>query len=85
MNFSLTWSPPFSLDLTSTDPDVVYCVDIYNNSCTSSRALIVSNCSVEGSVYPYISPQDISLLEYVVTPRSNAGGIINGTPSVLKG
>ena len=79
------WNPPFSLDLTSTDPDIVYCVDIYNNSCTSNRILIVSNCSIEGSVYPYNSAQEIGLLEYVVTPRSNSEGVINGTPSVLKG
>ena len=85
INFSLVWSPPFSLDLSSSDPDIVYCIDIYNNSCTSNSTLIISNCSIVDSVYPYNSPQEIGLLEYVVTPRSNAEGVINGTPSVLKG
>lgn len=79
------WDPPYSLDLTSTDPDIVYCVDVYNHSCANHRIHIISNCSIEDSVYPYNSPQDIGLLEYVVTPRSNAEGVINGTPSVLKG
>ena len=26
----LSWQPPFSLDLTTTEPDIVYCVNILN-------------------------------------------------------
>ena len=84
VNFSLVWDPPFSLDLTNTDPNIIYCVDVYNHSCTSHHHLI-SDCSKEEAVYPYNPHQEIGLLEYVITPRSNAESAINGTPSVLRG
>ena len=40
----LTWDPPFSLDITGVDPDLWYCVEVYNIS--RGGALLTSNCSV---------------------------------------
>ena len=40
----LTWDPPFSLNITGVDPDLWYCVEVYNIS--RGRALLTSNCSV---------------------------------------
>ena len=78
------WDAPFSLDLTNTDPDIVYCVDIYNHSC-ENRHHLISDCGIEEPFYPYNSHQGIDLLEYIVTPRSNVEGARNGSRSSLKG
>ena len=40
----LTWTPPFSLDITGVDPDLWYCVEVYN--ITWGRAPLTTNCSV---------------------------------------
>ena len=77
----LSWSPPFSLDLTNVEPDIVYCVDVYNITC-GGRELLISDCDVTETSYTsdVIAP-DGYIYEYIVTPRSNVEGAINGTPS----
>ena len=81
-NFTtLSWSPPFSLDLTKIKPDIVYCVDVYNITC-GGRELFISDCDVTETSYTsdVIAP-DGYIYEYIVTPRSNVEGAVNGTPS----
>ena len=46
---SCNWKAPFSLDLTNIEPDIVYCVDVYNITC-GGRELLISDCDVEGAV-----------------------------------
>ena len=78
---SISWTPPFSLDLTGVDPDIVYCVEVYNITCGSGN-LIVSDCNV---TEPSYTTEDIApngyVYEYSVIPRSNVEGARNGTPS----
>ena len=78
---TLTWIPPPSLDLTGVDPDIVYCVEVYNITCRR-RDLIISDCNVTEPSYTSddIAP-DVYIYEYIVTPRSNVEGATNGTPS----
>ena len=78
---TLTWTPLTSLDLTGVDPDIVYCVEVYNITC-GRRDLIISDCNVIESSYTSddIAP-DGYIYEYTVTPRSNVEGATNGTPS----
>ena len=81
-NFTtLSWKAPFSLDLTNVEPDIVYCVDVYNITC-GGRELLISDCNVTETSYTsdVIAP-DGYIYEYIVTPRSNVEGAINGTPS----
>ena len=81
-NFTtLSWNEPFSLDLTNVEPDIVYCVDVYNITC-GGRELLISDCDVTETSYTsdVIAP-DGYIYEYIVTPRSNVEGAINGTPS----
>ena len=81
-NFTtLSWKAPFSLDLTNIEPDIAYCVDVYNITC-GGRKLLISDCDVTETSYTFdgISPEGY-LYEYIVTPRSNVEGAINGTPS----
>ena len=78
---TLRWEAPFSLDLTNDDPDIVYCVEVFNITC-SSRQLVVQDCSVtETSFTSSVIAPDGYIYEYIVTPRSNAKGAVNGTPS----
>ena len=77
----LSWKPPFSLDLTGVDPDIAYCVEVYNITC-GRRDLIISDCTV---TEPSYTSDDIAphgyIYEYIVTPRSNVEGARNGAPS----
>ena len=81
-NFTtLSWSTPFSLNLTNVEPDIAYCVDVYNITC-GGRELLISDCNVTETSYTsdVIAP-DGYIYEYIVTCRSNVEGAINGTPS----
>ena len=42
---SITWEAPFSLDLTDFDPDIGYCVEVYNITCGVDD-LVVGDCNV---------------------------------------
>ena len=76
----LSWSPPFSLDLTNIEPDIVYCVEVYNITC-GERDLIISDCDVTEPSYTFYDLADGYIYEYIITPRSNVDGTRNGTPS----
>ena len=82
---TLSWDAPFSLDLTNVDPDIVYCVEVYNITC-GRRDLIISDCNVTEPSYTSddIAP-DGYIYEYTVTPRSNVEGASNGTSRTVTG
>ena len=82
---SISWVAPFSLNLTDVDPDVVYCVEVYNITC-GRRDLIISDCNVTEPSYTSddIAP-DGYIYEYTVTPRSNVEGASNGTSLTVTG
>ena len=82
---TLAWEPPFSLDLTGIDPDIVYCVEIVNITCGSTD-LIISDCNVTEPSYTSdnITPHGY-IYEYTVTPRSNVEGARNGTSVTVSG
>ncbi len=79
MNFiiSLTWTPPFSLDIPGVDPDITgYCVDVVNST---SSLLIHSQCGITDTQYNYtVSPRSTPCDTYTftVTPVNIVG---NGT------
>ena len=78
---TLSWDPPFSLDLTGVDPDIVYSVEVYNITC-GGRKLVISDCNVTENDYTSDAiALDGYIYEYIVTPRSNVQGAQNGTPS----
>ena len=80
-SLTLSWQAPSSLDLTGVDPDIVYCVEVYNITC-GGRELVFGDCNVTESSYTsdVIAP-DGYIYEYIVTPRSNVQGAQNGTES----
>ena len=77
-NSVIRWEPPFSLDLTDIEIDIVYCVEVYNITC-GVKDLVISDCNVSSTNYTITS--DSYLYEFIVIPRSNVEGAMNGTPS----
>ena len=80
-NTTILWEAPFSLNLTNVEPDIVYCVEVYNITC-GRRKLLISDCDVTETSYTsdVIAPVGY-IYEYIVSPKSNVEGAINGTPS----
>jgi hypothetical protein len=71
-NISLTWTPPFTLDITLVKPNIIgYCVDIINS--TSSLTLF-SQCGINVTVFSHYKPLENTV--FVVTPVNIVG---NGT------
>ena len=82
----LTWQPLFSLNLTTAEPDIIYCVDIhvFEFSITTGeldRNHLISNCSVFDSRYTFKveNPDPRDLFQFTITPRSNVEEARNGT------
>lgn len=76
-SYSLEWEPPFSLDISSVDPDIEgYCVDI-----TFSYTLL-SQCGITDVSFSYTIPPDDGCHDYMftVTPVNILG---NGTQAVV--
>ncbi len=75
---SLTWTPPFSLDITGVHPDIIYCVGVVNST---SSLVIYSQCDITEAQYNYtVSPRSTPCDTYTVTvtPVNIVG---NGTSS----
>ncbi len=74
---SLTWTPPFSLDIPGVDPDITgYRVGVVNST---SSLVIHSQCGITGTQYNYtVSPRSTPCDTYTfrVTPVNIVG---NGT------
>ena len=79
----LSWQPPFSLNLTTAEPDIVYCVDVFNiTNGETGRDHLISNCSVFQTYYYTFAvddPDPKDIFKFIVTPRSNIKGARNGT------
>ena len=78
---SLTWTPPFSLDITDIDPDIEgYCVDVID---TSSSLVVHSECGITETQFSYPIPPNISHSLYYVFKVIAVNAIGNGTQSVI--
>ena len=80
---TLSWEAPFSLDLTNVDPDIVYCVEVYNITC--GRSQLISDCDVMETRYTIDGLQPGYIYEYTITPRSNVQGAMNGEGKTVTG
>ena len=69
---SLTWTPPFTLDIPWVDPDITgYCVDVID---FISSSLLYSQCGINRTEFRYSTP--LTGAVFRVTPMNYAG---NGT------
>ena len=78
-SITVTWDPPFSLNLTTAEPDIQYCVDVY----TKQNELMQSTCGILATefIFSPINPNHDDFFIFRVTPRSNINGSLNGTTS----
>ena len=83
-NDVILWDAPFSLNLTNVEPDIVYCVDVYNITC-GGRELLISDCDIMETSYTSDVLQPGYIYEYIVTPRSNVEGAQNGIRKNITG
>ena len=83
-NNTIVWGAPFSLNLTNVEPDIVYCVEVYNITC-GGRELLISDCDVMETSYTSDVLEPGYLYKYTVTPRSNVEGAQNGTTKTITG
>ena len=77
---TLTWLPPFTLDIPSEDDDIRgYCVDVFNST---SNMLIYSECGISATLFQYPKPNDTVCHNYTftVTPVNVVG---NGTSNTI--
>ena len=81
---TITWEAPFSLDLTGVDPDIVYCVEVYNITC-GENGLVVSDCDVTEACIVNDQLQQGFIYRITITPRSNGQDAQNGTISTKEG
>ncbi len=74
---SLTWTPPFSLDIPGVDPDITgYCVGVVNST---SSLVIDSQCGITDTQYNYtVSPNDTvcDTYTFTVTPVNIVGNLL---------
>ena len=70
---TLTWTPPFSLDITGIHPDIAgYCVDV-----TTANSSIHSECGITRTEFSYDSITNLcTVVKFTVTPINVVG---NGT------
>ena len=80
---SLSWIAPFSLNLTNVEPDIIYCVEVYNITC--GRSHLINDCNVMETSFVSDYLQVGYSYEYTVVPRSNVDGVMNGTSLNIKG
>ena len=81
---NLSWEPPFSLNLTTADPDIAYCVNVYNvTDIDGGFSPLISDCDVNTPSYTFTvdSPDPRGLFQFTITPRSNVEGARKGTLS----
>ena len=70
---SLTWEPPFTLDVTSIRPDITgYCVDVINST---SSVTLHSQCGITETLFTYPIPENTNctVVEFIVTPVNIIG------------
>ena len=80
----LSWEHPFSLDLTNIDPDIIYCVQVVNITCANNTNLF-GNCTIKEKKLALAGYSQYHIYEFVITPRSNVEGAMNGTPLMTQG
>ena len=78
-DISLSWTAPFTLDLPYVDPDITYCVDVVNSSCSS---IVLSECDLTVTRFNFFIPigRVCDNYTFTVTPVNVVG---NGTTVTL--
>ena len=81
---TITWKAPFSLNLTNIDPNIVYCVEVYNVTCGVDDQ-VVSDCNVTEPSYEDNRLHQGHIYRISITPRSSGQNVQNGTNKTKEG
>ena len=81
---NITWNPPFSLDLTNIEPNIIYCIEVYNTTCQEGGFLF-SDCNVTTSYYVSDDLLDDYTYNITVIARSNVKNAPNENSSTILG
>ena len=74
----LSWTPPFTLDITNMDPDLYYIIEITSTADAENPSTIsCNNCSSEYK-FTVNNSSPCESFTFIVIPVNGAG---NGTPS----
>ncbi|XP_064392910.1 uncharacterized protein LOC135340490 isoform X2 [Halichondria panicea] len=84
LQLNVTWDAPFSLNLTTAEPDIQYCVDVYNVTCETEENMLQSGCNITTTQYLFDVAYHVGTYSFSVTPRSNNDGSLNGTTSTAQ-
>ena len=78
-DISLTWTAPFTLDISNVDHDITYCVDVVNST---SSSIVLSECGINVTGFNFSIPigRVCDNYTFTVTPVNGAG---NGTAVTL--
>ena len=83
-SISLTWKPPFSFNISNIDPDMMFCIEVYNISEGEMVQLHDSEryCSITTPQYILLTqdPMPTHSYQFRITPRNIVG---LGAPSDL--
>ena len=81
---SLTWEPPFSLDITNVDPDITgYCVDVINST---SSVTLHSVCGINTTMFTYPLPDGsihCTVVLFNIVPHNIVGPGKSATKSYI--
>ena len=90
----LSWTPPFSLNITTTELDIIYCVEVFLiDVLNKNKSRLMSDCNVFANEYRISAAADVQnndqrlshFYEITVTPRNNLQGAMNGSSSTAFG
>ena len=87
-HITCSWLPPFTLNLTTTEPDIAYCVSVLHVH-NEVKTHTIGNCSVLTTEYSFTSSfsgnVEDEYYEITVIPRSNVIGAKNGSATTILG
>ena len=83
--YFITWEPPFSLNLTDVEPDIIYCIEIVPVLNCNEEVSVIRDCNITTNYYDAESLNPGYTYNITITPRSNVDNALSGLPSVLEG
>ena len=80
---NIQWNAPFSIDILTTDPDITYCLYVYNSSDESIQ--LYSRCNITNTSYEYeLYPELLACAKYeIVIVAYNQVGHSNKTSKIV--
>ncbi len=82
----ISWHPPKSANLSNAEPDIAFCLEVYNTTCGNGNSLI-NLCDLMEPRYIYGNDELHPHKTYGLTviPRSNIEGASNGSAATKNG